>query len=65
MIQDWVSRCTVFLNVFDAAVLNCANRLSEDQVREILLDEDANHFVFDDDSCRLCGPHFVFGTVHR
>jgi hypothetical protein len=37
-----------FLNVFGAAVLAHALRLSEDQVREIVEDEDASHFGFDE-----------------
>jgi len=36
-----------FLNVFGAAVLSYANRLGEDEIQEILLDEDASNFIFD------------------
>jgi hypothetical protein len=37
-----------FLNVFGAAVLAHALRLNADQVREIVEDEDASHFGFDE-----------------
>jgi hypothetical protein len=37
-----------FLNVFGATVLNYANRLGEDEIREILVDGEASNFVFDD-----------------
>jgi hypothetical protein len=37
-----------FLNVFGAGVLAHARRLTEDQVREIVEDEDATHFAFDE-----------------
>jgi hypothetical protein len=44
-----------FLNVFAAAVLSHANRLSEDEIREVLLDVDASNFVFDDESFQRKG----------
>jgi hypothetical protein len=37
-----------FLNVFGAGVLAHARQLSEEQVREIVEDEDATHFAFDE-----------------
>jgi hypothetical protein len=41
-----------FLNVFGAGVLAHARRLIEKQVLQIIEDEDASHFVFDENGFR-------------
>jgi hypothetical protein len=41
-----------FLNVFVAGVLATVHGLGEDEVRRIVEDEDAGHFVFTDQECR-------------
>jgi hypothetical protein len=50
-----------FLNVFGAAVLNYANSLTEDEIREIIMDENSRDFVFDDD--RFRHSQFVVPTA--
>jgi hypothetical protein len=44
-----------FVNVFGAAVLAQVHRLSEDQVRHIIADEEAQNFVFEDAGFRWNG----------
>ena len=52
-----------FINVFGAAVLAHARKLSEEQVRQVVEDEDPTHFVFDDDGFRCNDFHATTAEV--
>jgi hypothetical protein len=52
-----------FLNVFGAGVLAHRHRLSEEQVRAIIEDEDPTHFVFDDECFRWKDYRATVGEI--
>jgi hypothetical protein len=52
-----------FLNVFGAAVLAHARKLTEEQVRQVIEDEDPGQFVFDDQGFRWHDFHATTAEV--
>jgi hypothetical protein len=54
-----------FLNVFGAGVLASARNLREEDVQEILVDEEASHFVFDQAGFRWKDRHATLEEIAR